>query len=133
MIRGTNQEFRFTLPYALSTVSQLRIKFWQDNYNGPTKYRPLPIIKVKEQCQYIDINQCSITLNQEETLRFTDKKKAKVQLRGVTRYGVPFGTKEHLINVEQVADDSIIEGDIVPTPTYDELIVFDGQPIIQGE
>lgn len=133
MIRGTNQEFRFKLPYAFAEISQLKIKFWQDNYNGPTKYRPLPIIKVKEQCQCVDSNQCSVTLNQEETLRFSDKRKAKVQLRGITQYWVPFATKERIINIEPVADDSILEGDIVPTPTYDEFIVLDGQPIIQGE
>ena len=131
MIRGTNQEFRFKLPYEYDSISKLRVMFWQDNYNGPTKYRPLPIIKVKAQCQVCDNpKQCSVTLNQEETLRFTDKRKAKVQLRGISSSGVPFATKEMVINVYPVSDDSILDGDIEPTPTYEDLIFLDGQAII---
>lgn len=135
MIRGTSQEFRFSLPYNFSEdVAELQIQFWQDNYTGPTKYRPLPITKVKEQCfPCNNSNQCSVTLTQEETLRFTDKRKARVQLRGITLGGVPFATKEHLIHVYPIKDDSILNGDIVPTPAYDDLVILDGQIIIQGE
>ena len=131
MIRGTNQEFRFKLSCPFEEVAALRIVFWQDNYNGPAKYRPLPIIKVKEQCSPCsDPYQCSITLNQEETLRFTENRKAKVQLRGVTEDGRPIATKERLITVYPVHDDSIIDGDIIPTPTYEDFIILDGENIL---
>jgi hypothetical protein len=71
-----------------------------------------------------------VTLNQEETLRFSDRRKAKVQLRGVTYDGRPIATMEHLIKVYPVCDDSILDGDILPTPTYEDLIILDGQNIL---
>jgi hypothetical protein len=131
MTRGTNQEFRFKLSCDFDELATIRVKFWQDNYNGPETWRPLPIIKVKAQCAPCDeVNQCSVVLNQEETLRFSDKRKAKIQLRGVTYDGRPIATMEHLIKVYPVSDDSILDGDIIPTPTYDDLIILDGQNIL---
>lgn len=133
MVRGTNQEFRFKLSCAFSELATVRVVFWQDNNNGPTSWRPLPIIKVKAQCrQGATTNECAVALNQEETLRFSDNRKAKVQLRGVTYDGRPIATLEHLIEVYSVYDDSILEGDILPTPTYDDLIILDGKNILQG-
>lgn len=132
MTRGTNQEFRFKLSLDFGQLATVRVAFWQDNNNGPASYRPLPIIKVKAQCDKVEgePKQCSIVLNQEETLRFSDKRKAKVQLRGVTYDGRPIATKEHLIKVYPVYDDSILDGEVVPTPTYDDLIILDGQNIL---
>lgn len=131
MVRGTNQEFRFKLSCNFGELATVKVSFWQDNYNGPASYRPLPIIKVKAQCSPCDEpNQCSVMLNQEETLRFSDKRKAKVQLRGVTYDGRPIATLEHLIKVYPVYDDSILDGEIIPTPTYEDLIILDGQNIL---
>lgn len=132
MVRGTNQEFRFKLSCRFDELAQVRVMFWQDNYNGPASWRPLPIIKVKPQCGWNEDepNWCSVALNQEETLRFSDKRKARVQLRGVTYDGRPIATMEHLIKVYPVYDDSILDGDILPTPTYEDLIILDGQNIL---
>lgn len=131
MIRGTNQEFRFDLSCDFADLVNVSVAFWQDNNSGPAKYRPLPIIKVKGQCAPCnEANQLSVVLNQEETLRFSDKRKAKVQLRGVTRDGRPIATMEHLIKVYPVYDDSILDGDILPTPTYEDLIILDGKNIL---
>lgn len=131
MVRGTNQEFRFKLSCSFADLATVRVTFWQDGNDGPAKYRPLPIVKVKAQCAPCDeANQCSVTLNQEETLRFSEKRKAKVQLRGVTYDGRPVATLEHLIKVYPVHDDSILDGDILPTPTYEDLIILDGQNIL---
>lgn len=130
MIRGTSQEFRCKLPCAYEELETVKVVFWQENYNGPVGYRPLPIVKVLAQCAKVGANVLSITLNQEETLRFTEKRKAKAQLRALTKSGVPIATKERLIKVYPVYDDSILGGDIAPTPTYEDLIILDGQPII---
>ena len=132
MIRGTNQEFRFKLSCDWNDLVTVRVAFWQDNYKGPEVWRPLPIIKIRSQCGQVEgeAKQCSVVLNQEETLRFSDKRKAKVQLRGVTSDGRPIATKQHLITVYPVNDDSILDGDILPTPTYDDLIILDGQNIL---
>ena len=133
MIRGTSQEFRCKLPCDFTELATVQVVFWQENYRGPASYRPLPIVKVKAQCREGNqSNVLSVTLNQEETLRFSEKRKAKAQLRALTTAGVPIATREHLIAVYPVYDDSILDGDITPTPTYEDLIVLDGQPIIQG-
>ena len=129
MIRGTNVEFRFNLPYNFSDLDVVKITFWQDGYNGPARYRPLPITKFLAQCrQGENERQLSVVLNQEETLRFTDKRRAKVQLRATTLTGVPIATKEHLVTVYPVGDDSIL--DVTPTPMPDEWVYLDGEAIV---
>lgn len=134
MIRGTNAEFRWKLPYDFSELALVKIIFWQDNYAGPSQSRPLPIVKVRQQCHQGETpKELSVTLNQEETLRFTEKRKAKVQLRATTTAGTPFASKEQLIMVYPVKDDSILDDTILPTPGIDDLIILDGQNIIQGE
>ncbi len=131
MIRGTSQEFRYKLPCNFSELDVVKVKFWQENYNGPARHRPLPIIKVKAQCSPGNqSNVLSITLNQEETLRFSEKRKAKVQLRALTTAGVPIASRERLIPVYPVCDDSILDNDVMPTPTYEDFVLLDGQNII---
>lgn len=131
MIRGTNAEFRWKLPYDFTEVEVVKITFWQDNNNGPSNSRPLPIVKIKEQCHQGERpNELVVILNQEETLRFTEKRKAKVQLRALTTTGIPFGSKEQLITVYPVYDDSILDDVILPTPSYDGLVLLDGKNII---
>lgn len=134
MIRGTNAEFRFKLPYDYDELSAVQIVFWQDNNSGPSNQRPLPIYKAKPQCIKGDApNILCVTLHQEETLRFTEKRKAKVQLRATTTTGTPIACKEQLITVYPVYDDSVLDDLIPTTPTYDGLIVLDGQKIIERE
>lgn len=134
MIRGTNAEFRFKLPYDYDELVAVQIVFWQDNNKGPSNQRPLPIYKEKSQCLKGDApNVLCVTLNQEETLRFTEKRKAKAQLRATTTTGIPIASKEQLITVYPVYDDSVLDDVIPTTPTYDGLIVLDGQKIIEGE
>ena len=131
MIRGGNIEFRFDLSYSFDDLAVVKILFWQENYNGPTKDRPLPIVKILEQCHPGDKpTDLGVTLNQEETLRFTDKRKAKVQLRAATKTGIPIITKQHLVSVYPSKDDSILDGEVWPTPTYDGWVRLDGESII---
>jgi hypothetical protein len=117
-------------PYCLCTHYIVKIVFWQDENNGPSLSRPLPIIKVLEQCSQCDSpKEISITLNQEETLRFVDDRKAYVQLRGSTLEGVGFGSRKRAITVYPVYDDSILDDEILPTPDYDGWVVLDGSNI----
>lgn len=76
---------------------------------------------------------CSVILNQEETLRFTEKRKAKVQLRATTKTGIPIASLPQLITVYPVYDDTILDDVILPTPSYDGLVILDGKKIIEGE
>ena len=132
MIKGTTWQFDFKLPYAFNQIVKIDITFWQDNYNGPSESRPLPIKKKLSQCrQGSDPNILSVFLNKEETMRFTDDRKAYVQYIGVTTEGSDFGCKKKLITVHPVEDDSIFDENLIPTPPPDDddIIILDGFPI----
>lgn len=134
MIRGTTAQFKFRMPYSIKDISVIKITFWQENYDGPSKIRPLPIIKSKSQCvQNIFNNEILVCLDSEETLRFKDDRKAYVQLQGKTVSGSKFGSKKGLITVYPVYDDSILDDNITPTPTPEDngLIILDGNAIKQ--
>jgi hypothetical protein len=131
MIRGTNAQYKFNLPYNFSDIELVKVTFWQDENNGPSSDRPLPIIKVLEQCSPTDKpNQLSVILNQEETLRFSEKRKARVQLYARTYSGIPIASPQRLITVYPIYDDSIIGDNILPTPSEDGWIYLDGSTII---
>ena len=134
MIRGTNAQFKFRLPYNCSEIEVVKIVFWQPENDGPSPDRPLPIIKILEQCSFTNIpNELTVTLNQEETLRFVDNRKAYVQLRATTFDGVPIASQQQLITVYPIYDDTILEDEVLPTPDYTGLVLLDGLNIEQEE
>jgi hypothetical protein len=129
MIRGTNTQFNFILPCAVADIATAQITFWQDGYFGPASDRPLPIVKVLGQCDLTDNpRELCITLNQEETLRFSEDRKAYVQLKAVTSGDatVAYASKKRVITVYPVYDDNILDDDIIPTPDFDGLIILNG-------
>lgn len=131
MIRGTNAQFKFKLPYNYSEIASVKITFWQEGNVGPDPSRPLPILKVLGQCSRTGVeNELLVTLNQEETLRFVDDKKAYVQLRATTTDDIPIASRIQMITVYPVYDDSILGDDILPTPSQDGWIYLDGSTII---
>lgn len=131
MIRGANAQFKFKLPYNYSDLEIVKITFWQLDNNGPSFNRPLPIVKILQQCSPTDIpNEISVTLNQEETLRFTEIRKAYVQFRGITIDGIPIASKKQELTVYPVYDDSILDEEILPTPDYDGWVFLDGSTIV---
>ena len=132
MIRGTTAQFKFTLPYNFSDLDIVKITFWQENYSGPDSSRPLPIVKVLEQCSTSNRpNELLVFLNKEETLRFIDDRKAYTQLQAVTIDGTAFGSKKTPITVYPVYDDSILDDDIQPSPSPDDdgFIILDGATV----
>jgi hypothetical protein len=132
MIRGGNCEFRFNLPYNFSDLVTAQIYFWQDGYNGPASDRPLPILKILEQCrQGTKPTELSVILHQEETLRFTDKRKARAQLRAVTREGIPIISKEQLFTVYPSYDDAVLDEEVWPTPDYNGWVILDGEKVTE--
>ena len=128
MIRGANAQFKFKLPYNYDDLNVAKIIFWQKGNSGPDATRPLPIIKNLEQCApSSDIpNELNVILNQEETLRFSDKNKAYVQLRATSIDGSTFASKEELITVYPLYDDSILGDIVTPTPGDEGYSYFDG-------
>lgn len=134
MVRGTAQPFQFKIPCTFNELSTVRITFSQENYYGLSASRPLPITKVLSQCrQGSSPNELVVVLNKEETLRFTDKKKAYVQMFAESINGVvPFSHKPHIFTVYPALDDSILGDDIIPTPGPDDngIVILDGSTII---
>lgn len=129
MIRGTTAQFKFKLPYAKNELQWVTMKFWQPGNDGTTE-APLPIIKRKTHCDSSDDSkELSVSLTCEETLRFTDKLKAKVQMRAQHTSGLVFGSKEKIVTVYPLADD-LTQDTILPGESDDGWIVLDGQPII---
>jgi hypothetical protein len=130
MIRGTNAQFKFKLPYNYSDLSIVKVTFWQPGNSGPATDRPLPIVKILSQCSPSkDTHELSVTLSQEETLRFSDKTKAYVQLRASSIDGNAFASKQEQITVYPLYDDSVLEEGILPTPSDDGWIILDGNTI----
>ena len=128
MIRGTTAQFKFILPCETSLLSTVEIIFWQNQYYGPTSDRPLPIVKTFEQCHCNEMNayELSVTLNQEETLRFTEHLKGYVQLKSRAIDGSVYASKKREFTIYPVYDDSILGDEVLPTPSDDGLIYLDG-------
>ena len=127
MIRGTDAEFKFNMPCSCSDIASITISFWQPENSGPSTDRPLPIIKVLQQCLITEQNQLSVVLDREETLRFSDKRKAFVQFRATMKNGVTFASKKKMITVYPINDESLIDNTL-PTPTHD-YVLLDGQNV----
>jgi hypothetical protein len=131
VIRGTIAQFRFKLPYKKGDLQWATIKFWQPGNDGTTD-APLPITKRLEHCiAPEDVNELCVELTVAETLRFSDKLKARVQLRAQTVYGITFARREQLITVYPIYD-GIIDDPTYPGADEDGLIIFDGQRVVTG-
>lgn len=132
MIRGTTAQFKFKLPYKIYELNWATIKFWQPGNSG-TLDAPLPITKRKDDCSATDNpNELCVSLTASETLRFSDKIKARVQLRAEANDGTTFASRESLITVYPISDDIVTDDPSLPDiPTGDNFITLDGMSISQ--
>jgi hypothetical protein len=126
MIRGTTAQFKFKLPCAKGELEWATIKFWQSN--NPSVL--LPITKTLQHCSNQDsLKELCVSLTAEETMRFSDKYKAKVQMRALHAFsGTIFGTKQKLISVYPVQDGG--QEDDIPGTTESGYIILDGEEIV---
>ena len=127
MIRGTTAQFKFKLPYSYDELTNITIKFWQPgNPSGS-----LPIYKHKSNCEERVEKEIYVSLRPSETALFSDKYKAKLQLRAQPSIGAPFGSKEQLVTVYPMPDDIIIDDPSIEpgTPTEEGWIILDGDTI----
>lgn len=128
MIRGTTAQFKFNVPYPKNELLWVTMKFWQPGNDG-TPDAPLPIIKKKEHCDAADDSkELYVSLTSAETLRFTSKLKAKVQLRAQHNSGTVFASKEEVVPVYPLSDD-LTQDAVLPEIADDGWIVLDGQEI----
>lgn len=126
MIRGTTAQFKFKLPCAKEELQWAKIKFWQSQ--NPSTY--LPITKNLDHCSVSPDSPETIyvSLTPEETLWFSDKYKAKVQLRAMKNDGTTFANKEKLVTVYSINDDFV--DDLIATENEQGWIILDGESII---
>lgn len=128
MIRGTTAQFKFKLPYSYDELTDITIRFWQQGNMSDS----LPIFKHKSNCEERVENEIYVSLRPSETALFSDKYKAKVQLRAQPNIGAPFGSKEYLITVYPMPDDIIIDDPTIDpdAPTEEGWIILDGDTVV---
>lgn len=131
MIRGTTAQFKFKLPYSYDELSWVTIKFWQPN--NPNRF--LPITRKLDSCVALDDSKVlCVSLTAEETTRFLDKYKAKVQLRGQHEVsGTVFGCKPIMFTVYPMTDEIIKEDVMFPSENEDGLVILDGEEVIAND
>lgn len=127
MIRGTTAQFKFKLPYTLGDLQWVIMQFWQPGNNGTTD-APLPIVKRKTELSG-DSKELLVSLTSHETLRFTDKLKARVQLRAQHTNGTVFASHQELVTVYPLPDDLVNEP-VLPGEDDDGWVVLDGSTIV---
>ena len=141
MTRGTTAQFRFTLPYSKYDVDKVEVVLWQPNNSGLNEEFPLPIKKNYVQnianngsvitsgpWNWVDDYTLSVKIWEPETLTFSDKYKARVQLRGSAN-GLTFASPQEYITVYPIHGDDLMGDNIVPTPELEGWTVLDGEKI----
>lgn len=124
MIRGTTAQFKFKLPCTVDELSSVSIVFWQ---NG-NKNSYLPIRRGKDQCVKAEADDCClcVSLDANDTMKFSDKLKAQVQLRG--QYGsTVFASRTQSITVYPI-NEVAIEPEY-PDANEEGWIILDGETI----
>ena len=125
MIRGTVAQFKFKLPYAKNDLEWVRIKFWQEG--NPSRF--LPITRILDDCDEPQEKELCVSLGEYDTLKFSDKYKAKVQLRAKPKNGEVFGSRQHLVTVYPMRDDIVEEDPTMPPENEEGWVVLDGESI----
>lgn len=155
MIRGTTAPFKFEVPYDTSTISTIVVTFsqkhwrltdiapfslekrytasWVTQEDGSMKL--IPMINNGFAFSETNSKEIQMMLPEEDTLRFSDKEKAYMQIRvqfdidggQVTRASLP-----QKITVYPVLNDSQI-GTPTPSETIDDIYIFDAGAIKAGE
>ena len=135
MIRGTTAQFKFKLPYEVSEISWVIIKFWQPENTNPF----LPITKELKHCVFSsDPKELRVSLTADETLRFSEERKAKVQIKGKHLFSdTVFGSRQQLISVYPMNEEPSTEDPTLPPvddpslPPENEYgwIIFDGKTV----
>ena len=99
MIRGTTPTHTFALPISLSEFKNIRIVYAQDS--------TVILKKELQSCHIVD-NTITVTLTQEETLKFSHKKPVRIQIKALTVNGEVVSTPIHVVSVEECLDDEVI-------------------------
>lgn len=129
MIRGTTAQFKFSLPCEKKQLLWANIQFWQPGNTSDM----LPINKTLDHCSSTENpDELCVNLTSEETLRFSDKLKAKVQLRAYCPdTDSVFASRQQSITVYPIHDQIVKPEDPILPPADDEgWIILDGETIV---
>ena len=99
MIRGTTPTHQFVVPFDTSVLSEVLITYAQDN--------KLVLTKNIKDCT-IEQDVISVTLTQEETLRFDSDHHVKIQLRALTTGGDALASQIITRSVGDVLNDEVL-------------------------
>lgn len=93
--QGTTPTQIFELPFEASLLEKVSITYAQ---NGEILFR-----KYFRDC-YIEKNYLIVELSEQETLLFSSKSKAEVQLKVLTKSGKVFASPQYSLGIEEVLD-----------------------------
>lgn len=99
MIRGTTPTHRFTIPIDAELVKEVRITYEQDG--------KLLVEKTEKDCT-IEEKTLSVKLTQEDTLKFSSKKKADLQVRILTTNDTALATEILKLEIEDVLNEEVL-------------------------
>ena len=134
MIRGTTAQFKFKLPYKKGELAWATIKFWQPGNSGIGA--SLPITKRLDQCAGSDdAEELCVSLTPDETMRFSDKSKARVQLRALRKSdadnGTVFASHVQLVTVYPINDVLLEDDHVSEVDTMGDWVILDGKTIAE--
>lgn len=131
MIRGTNAQFKFKIPYPKDELVWATIKFWQPN--NPNSL--LPITRRLSDCSQTDNpNELCVSLIAEETARFSDKYKARVQIRAQhIKSGTVFGSRPELFTVYPMQDYILDDDATMPSINDDGWVILNGNEVANDD
>lgn len=110
LIRGADTQFVFDIPCNCTDVASAKVTFWQPENNGPDEFHLLPITRTINELTSAMIaeKKFKVVLTKEETLRFSDKRKAYVQIaitKTVSAGGACIPSKQEMITVYPARDE----------------------------
>lgn len=99
MIKGTTPKHTFTIPLETSELASIRIIYAQDDTQL--------FVKEMSDC-VLEGKTISVTLTQEETLKFDDTKLAQIQLRVKTKSGEVLSSDVLVVYVGKCLDTEVM-------------------------
>ncbi len=123
MIRGTTAQFKFKLPYPVEELKWATIRFWQPGNMNPS----LPITRILKDCSApADPTELYVSLDADDTMKFSEKHKAKVQLRARHESGTVFGSRTKLVTVYPMYE----EDPNLPAENEEGWVILDGETVV---
>ena len=142
MIRGTTAPFKFSVPYTWSEICAIEATFTQKKDDGSM----LSIVKAYDTRWGDDANPGGFTpddnspyiiyviLDPEETLQFSEKRKAQAQIKVYCPGKGTVANKPAMFTVYPVSNDGILEEDPgEPEPGGGNVWVLDAGDISGGD